>query len=407
MSIDTTPNDDQIQTVLDDLGADVDVYQEDVDVGFEFDTRDGMEVTNVTIVKPVIAPSNEPVGEVQKEVMANGDYFRITLQRRPECPACGYVPAQEGDPITLTGRCVKCGQWTCTNCGGNCFSCDQRLCRDHKDGYGMLGEVLCEKHRRDVEREKEAEWKSAFWERHIEEESVLLEHETHREIAFKELDLDAELQREQMVLDAEIKCRQQELAEFEAHSEHIDREKQRELDMQRHELDRTQMMLEESRKATRLALDVEIERQKQDLRDWKTRADQRIADAEQAFTEEMERREQGQEEYEYEMDRRDDRYEFDKEHRLERNEHELEREKHRHKADLDQQKVDIQKKKHEVDKWEKKRRQKLKEFKAVVKAKTGETSSGRQTNEKKPSWQDLVTVTQQLDKMEEARIDID
>jgi len=396
MSIDTTPTDDELQTVLDDLGAGVDLDQEGVDIGFELETRDGMEFTNATIVKPVIAQRNEPVGEVQKEVMVNGNHAIVTVQKRPECPSCGYVPTQEDEPITLTGRCVKCEQWTCPNCGADCFSCDQRLCRDHKDGYGMMGEVLCEKHRRDVEQEKEAEWKTEFWGRHIEEESVLLEHETHRKIAFKELDLDAELQREQMKLEAEIQRRQQKLAEFEAKSEHLDREKQRELEQQRFELDRTQTILEEKRKATRLALDEELERREQSLEEWQAHADQRIAEAEQA----LKVRKQDQEEYEYEMDRRDDRYEFDKEH-------ELERKDKRREHELDQQKVEIQRKKQEVDEWVKKRRQKLNEFKALVQAKKGESPSKGQKSKKKPLWKDLIKVTQQLDQMEDAKIEID
>ena len=396
MSIDTTPTDDEIQTVLDDLGAGVDLDQEGVDIGFELETRDGMEFTNATIVKPVIAQRNEPLGEVQKEVMVNGNHAIVTVQKRPECPSCGYVPTQEDEPITLTGRCVKCEQWTCPNCGADCFSCDQRLCRDHKDGYGMMGEVLCEKHRKDVEQEKEAEWKTEFWGRHIEEESVLLEHETNRKIAFKELDLDAELQREQMKLEAEIQRRQQKLAEFEAKSEHLDREKQRELEQQRFELDRTQTILEEKRKATRLALDEELERREQSLEEWQAHADQRIAEAEQA----LKVRKQDQEEYEYEMDRRDDRYEFDKEH-------ELERKDKRREHELDQQKVEIQRKKQEVDEWVKKRRQKLNEFKALVQAKKGESPSKGQKSEKKPPWKDLIKITQQLDQMEDAKIEID
>ena len=395
MSIDTTPTDDELQTVLDDLGAGVDLDQEGVDIGFELETRDGMEFTNATIVKPVIAQRNEPLGEVQKEVMVNGNHAIVTVQKRPECPSCGYVPTQEDEPISLTGRCVKCEQWTCPNCGADCFSCDQRLCRDHKDGYGMMGEVLCEKHRKDVEQEKEAEWKTEFWGRHIEEESVLLEHETHRKIAFKELDLDAELQREQMKLEAEIQRRQQKLAEFEAKSEHLDREKQRELEQQRFELDRTQTILEEKRKATRLALDEELERREQSLEEWQAHADQRIAEAEQA----LKVRKQEQEEYEYEMDRRDDRYEFDKEH-------ELERKDKRREHELDQQKVEIQRKKQEVDEWVKKRRQKLNEFKALVQAKKGESPSKGQKSEKKPPWKDLIKITQQLDQMEDAKIEI-
>jgi DNA repair exonuclease SbcCD ATPase subunit len=436
MSVDT-PSTDEVQTVLDDLGADVDLEHEDVDVGFDFETRDGMEFTNATIVKPVIARRNEPVGEIEKEVMIDGHHAIVTVQKRPECPACSYIPTQEDEPITLTGRCVKCEQWTCPNCGADCFSCDQRLCRDHKDGYGMMGEVLCGKHRRDVEREKEAEWKAEFWERHIEEESVLLEHETQREIAFKELELDAEIQREQMELDAEIQRRQQKLAEFEAKSEHLDREKQRDLDEKQFKLDKAQTMLEEKREATRLALDEELERRQQNLKEWQAKADQSIAEAEQAlevreqeFKEEIKRRQQDQEEYEFEKEREDDRYEFDEEHQLKRDEHELDREKHRHEADmdqrkheldkrkheterednraerdLDQQKRDIERKKAEVDEWVKKRRQMLAEFKAVTQAKNGKNLSDGQTSGKKPSWEEIVKITQQLDEMKDIDID--
>jgi len=384
MSVDT-PSTDEVQTVLDDLGADVDLEQEDVDVGFDLETRDGMEFTNATIVKPVIARRNEPVGEIRKEVMIDGHHAIVTVQKRPECPACSYIPTQEDEPITLTGRCVKCEQWTCPNCGADCFSCDQRLCRDHKDGYGMMGEVLCGKHRRDVEREKEAEWKAEFWERHIEE----------------------------------------------------DREKQRDLDEKQFKLDKAQTMLEEKREATRLALDEELERRQQNLKEWQAKADQSIAEAEQAlevreqeFKEEIKRRQQDQEEYEFEKEREDDRYEFDEEHQLKRDEHELDREKHRHEADmdqrkheldkrkheterednraerdLDQQKRDIERKKAEVDEWVKKRRQMLAEFKAVTQAKNGKNLSDGQTSGKKPSWEEIVKITQQLDEMEDIDID--
>ena len=87
MSIDT-PSTDEVQTVLDDVGADVDLEQEGVDIGFDLETRDGMEFTNATIVKPVIARRNEPVGEIQKEVMIDGNHAIVTVQKRPECPAC-------------------------------------------------------------------------------------------------------------------------------------------------------------------------------------------------------------------------------------------------------------------------------------------------------------------------------
>ena len=94
-------------------------------------------------------------------------------------------------------------------------------------------------------------------------------------------------------------------------------------------------------------------------------------------------------------------------HELDKRKHETEREDNRAERDLDQQKRDIERKKAEVDEWVKKRRQMLAEFKAVTQAKNGKNLSDGQTSGKKPSWEDLVKITQQLDEMGSAEIEID
>jgi hypothetical protein len=94
-----------------------------------------------------------------------------------------------------------------------------------------------------------------------------------------------------------------------------------------------------------------------------------------------------------------------REHKLDKRKHETEREDNRAERDLDQQKRDIEHKKQEVDEWVKKRRQMLAEFKAVTQAKNGKNSSDGQTSGKKPSWEEIVKITQQLDEIEDIDID--
>ena len=423
----------ELQTALNDIGADVDIDDQDVDVGLDMQTDDAgvEEFIEATIVEPVSKDSGRALGDITKEVMLDGTHASINVQRRPQCPTCEYVPvADETFPDLLTGRCVECGNDTCPDCVSPCFSCNRKLCDECSDGYGLEGEVLCQKHRRDVEREKKFQYSMQVWDKNIEEEDIFLEHETEREITFKELELDAEIQRERMELEAEIERRQQQLAEFEAKSEHMDRIKQRELEEQQFELDKVQTMLEERRKATRLALDEEIERRKQNLEEYKAVAEQKIKQLEQALKE----REQEFEETKFEKEHEFERHQFEKEHQLDRDKHDFEREKFdreqqfkeekfdkkhqldrdkheteredkRAKRDLDQQKVDLKRKKAEVEEWVKKRSQKLKEYKAVTQGKKNGTDKrasprkGLDGTSKGPSWQEMMKVTEGINRM--------
>jgi DNA repair exonuclease SbcCD ATPase subunit len=412
----------ELQTALDDIGADVDIDDQDVDVGLEMQTDDAgvEEFIEATIIDPVSKDSGRPLGDITKEVMLDGTHAAITVQRRPQCPTCEYVPVgEESFPDLLTGICVECGSDTCPDCVSHCFSCNRKLCNKCSDGYGLEGEVLCQKHRQDIEREKKFQFSMQVWGKNLEEEDIFLEHETEREIAFKELELDAEIQREQMELEAEIERRQQQLAEFEAKSEHMDRVKQRELEEQQFELDKVQTMLEERRKATRLALDEEIERRQQDLEEFKAVAEQKINQAEQALKEREQQfeetkfdrehefeRHQFEKEHQLDRDKHDfEREKFDKEHQLDRDKHETEREDKRAKRDLDQQKVDLKRKKAEVEEWVKKRGQKLKEYKAVTQGKKRGTDKranprkGLDGTSKGPSWQEMMEVTEGINRM--------
>lgn len=415
MTADQPPGTNELQTALDDLGADIDLDREGVDVGFDQVTDNGMQFTEATIVKPVISRGDEPVGEVTKEVMLDGTHAVVTVQKRPECPNCQYIPTQEEDAITLTGRCIECNVLTCANCGTHCYTCDRPLCDHHSDGYGMMGEVLCPKHRQDIEREKEFSWKIQVWKQHLEEEDILLGHETEREIAFKELELDAEIKRYQMELEAEIERRQQELAEFEAKSQHLDRVRQQELERQRFEFDKVATMLEERRKATRLALDEEIERRQQELKEWEAQTDHEIAQAEQALKEREQQFTENKFEKEHEFDKEKFRKEheferekfdreqthkeakFDKEHALNEKKHRTERDDKMAKRDIEQQKVGIKRKKAEVDAWVKKRRQKLREYKAKNQGEVSSSTDG-------PGWEELYDVKQGLEEMPQIEV---
>ena len=398
MTANQNPAKKELQTALDDLGADIDLDRENVDVGFDQLTEDGMEFTEATIVKPVIARGDEPVGEVTKEVMLDGSHAIVTVQKRPECPNCKYIPTQEEDAITLTGRCIECNVLTCTNCGTHCFTCDRTLCDRHSDGYGMMGEVLCPKHRRDIEREEEVEWKMQIWQQHIEEEDVMLEHETNREIAFKELELDAEIQRERMELEAEIERRQQKLAEFEAKSQHLDRMKKQELEQQKHELNKVETVLEERRKATRLALDKEIERRQQSLKEWESQKKQALKEREQRFTENKFEKEHKFEKEKFRREQTHKENKFEKQHALDERKHQTERDNKMAKRDIDQQKLEIKRKKEKVDAWVKKRRQKLREWKAKNQ---GSSKSGGSSS---PNWDELLQVKQGLEQTPEIKV---
>ncbi|WP_049996360.1 hypothetical protein [Halococcus sediminicola] len=407
---------EEIEGKLDELGVDVDLSQQNVDVGFEDVSEDGMRFTEATIVKPVIAHRHEPVGEVREEVILDDRQIVLNVQKRPECPSCSYIPTQEEDSITLTGNCVVCEAPTCPNCGDDCFSCDQKLCRHHKDGYGIMGEVLCDKHRRDVEREKEAEWNLQWREMLLKEKKDLRESEREMMETVQGLRLEQEIER-----------KKQEIAAFEAKSKHMDRQRQRELERDKHELDKAQTFLEEQRKHKRLALDEEIERREQALDEWETQkqkeievAEQALKQREQEFTEKKFDREQTHKEDKFEKEHRFEKEKFRKEHQLDRDEfehdvemdhreqdlderkHETERDDKYAKRDIEQQKVQVKKEKQEVEAWVKKRRQKLREWKAKngVKSKKppggngGGPSGGGSSSG--PSWNDLAQMSDEM-----------
>lgn len=264
---------DKLQKLLDDLGADVSLEDPNIDLDIDQRHGDSTSFIEVNVTKPVLAlQGEEPVDLHERRLLDDGSQFIINVSKRPRCPNCGYIPTQEGDSARLTGECGECGNYRCSNCSTECSVCNRLLCKYCSDGYPERaeGEVLCPKHRRDIERERKFEAQMQIWELDLREETQLLEEERKRDIAEKELVFDIEMQRKQQKLDEELQRRKQRLEEFKASSKHLDREAERRLEEKQMELDAAENRLEYELEVQKQELESEIKKRNQRLEEYET-----------------------------------------------------------------------------------------------------------------------------------------
>lgn len=194
---------DQVQEILDELGADVDLeddVQSGVDdlEGFDDSRLDGVDVssTEVSVVKeydPEV--SNESPGDYTREfLLDSGSRVTVTVKKRPECPNCGYIPLQDDEPVSLTGECTECGVKVCPQCRNSCAACGTILCSGCTMGHGSNNETYCPICRQDVQDEVD---------HHRELEKSEQRHS--QELSVAELKLKAEKQKKELEMQAQQK----------------------------------------------------------------------------------------------------------------------------------------------------------------------------------------------------------
>jgi hypothetical protein len=160
----TVSDREQVQEILEELGADVDLESDarsgvDDLEGFDDSRLDGVDVssTEVSVVKEYDPEtSSESPGDYTREfLLDSGSRVTVTVKKRPECPNCGYIPLQDDEPVSLPGECTECGVKVCPQCQNSCAACGTILCSGCTMGHGSNNETYCPICRQDVQDEVE------------------------------------------------------------------------------------------------------------------------------------------------------------------------------------------------------------------------------------------------------------
>jgi hypothetical protein len=152
---------EQLENLFDELGLNVDLGT-DTEIGVDKKLNPGnvdVQTTEITIYEPY--DPNDPDAKTQNvtknRFLDSGDQVAIHVFRRPRCPSCGYVPAEEGEPGHLIGECSECGTQTCPQCKTACNACDSTLCEEHSEGHAVVDETYCPEHVIQVQKQVEFE----------------------------------------------------------------------------------------------------------------------------------------------------------------------------------------------------------------------------------------------------------
>jgi len=181
MSTDT----EQLEGLFDDLGLDVDL---DTDTEIGVDTTPSSRSVAVQTAEVTVYESYDPADpEARTEnitknfLLDTGDQLTVHIFRRPECPSCGYVPTEEGEPSHLTGRCSECGMQTCPRCKNTCTACGRILCDDHTEGHGVVDETYCSRHVPDIENQIQHDREMERLQENRQERHQQLEHQRQQQ----------------------------------------------------------------------------------------------------------------------------------------------------------------------------------------------------------------------------------
>jgi hypothetical protein len=240
---------DQWQGMIDDIHGDIDLEDPMLDIEVDHATPGGeMEVTEITVVRPILADSDEdPIEATRRIDRADGGQIAVTIRRQLRCPSCHYIPQYGPDeydePPEVKGWCRDCETLTCTECRVEASCCQRDLCSDCSEAFITEDGPLCRRHRQDAVEERN-------FQRNIE-----LREQKRKD---RELQLRYELQYLKLELNARIKEQQQRLQAFVEQWKQIDRITNRQIEKKRvelgHMLDRRKQALQEFQTAATVQL---------------------------------------------------------------------------------------------------------------------------------------------------------
>ncbi|QUJ71936.1 hypothetical protein [Haloarcula marismortui] len=267
---------EQVQEILDELGADVDL-EEDIRSGVEgldeFDDSElaGVDVssTEVSIVKeydPEV--SSESPGDYTREfLLDSGSRVTVTIKKRPECPNCGYIPLQDDEPVSLTGECTECGTRVCPSCRNNCAACGTILCSGCTMGHGSVNETYCPICRQDVQDEVEHERELDKREQRRLERQDRVE----QELNIRSQSHSEEMDRVDRALEERENRRSHELSKENKELERRRQEHSERMDKLEHQLDEWKRKREDERKSLDAEHDRAMEMFEAQLKEWRTK----------------------------------------------------------------------------------------------------------------------------------------
>lgn len=190
---------DEVQSLLDELGADVDIEEDGVSLGDEPVTvsdsdLDSVDIssTSVSVVKEFEPGEDTPADFTNEYLLDDGSRVSVTVKKRPRCPNCQYVPLRDDDPVSLTGECTECGTKVCPQCRNDCAACGTILCSGCTMGHGSVDETYCPICRQDVQDEVEHHRRLEKEQQRHEQEMSVAELQMQMEKQKKELEMKAQ-----------------------------------------------------------------------------------------------------------------------------------------------------------------------------------------------------------------------
>jgi hypothetical protein len=283
--------DDQLeewQSAIDEIQDDIDLEDPmlDADVD-ESQPSDDMEVTEITITRPILMSEGEEMIEATKRLdRADGGQIAVTVRKHFRCPSCHYFPQHEADryekPPEIKSWCRDCEILTCTECRVEASCCQRDLCSDCSEAFITEDGPLCSEHREDAVKERE-----------FQREMQIREQDR----ADRELELKYDLQYLNLELEARIKEQQQRLQTYVEQWKHIDRIEKNQIQKKKvelnHMLERRKQALQEFKteaevelRKEKQALDLEQHRDQHQLNQRKQRLKEQQAEFDQYIQEE-------------------------------------------------------------------------------------------------------------------------
>jgi len=267
---------EQVQEILDELGADVDLeddVQRGVDdlEGFDDSQLDGVDVssTEVSVVKEYDPETeNESPGDYTREfLLDSGSRVTVTVKKRPQCPNCQYIPLQDDEPVSLTGECTECSIKVCPQCRNSCAACGTILCSGCTMGHGSNNETYCPICRQDVQDEVEHHRSLEVREQKRLERQDAVE----QELSIRGQAHSEEMDRVDRALDERQNRRSYELSKEDKALERRRQEHSERMDELEHQLNEWQRKREDERKSLDAEHDRAMEMFEAQLKEWRTK----------------------------------------------------------------------------------------------------------------------------------------
>jgi hypothetical protein len=252
-------HDDQLeewQNAIDDIHGEIDLEDPMLDIEVDDSAPgDDMEVTEVSITRPmIVGEGEEPIEVTRRLDRADGGQIAVTVRKHFRCPSCHYFPQYDLDeydqPPELKGWCRDCDTLTCTECEVKCSLCERDLCSDCSEAFITEDGPLCEEHRHEAKEHRD-------YQRQIEARE--------QDRKDRELELKYELRFLELELEARIKEQQQRLQAYIERWKQIDRITKNQIQKKKLELEHMLKRRKQALDEFESAAEVELRREKQEM----------------------------------------------------------------------------------------------------------------------------------------------